>query len=471
MFAYGSQVNPSLLRQDFSPILQAAQAQAQGIQQAAAIKAQSLAQFGSIAAKGIETYVQKQEQKKQENATIDSIAGIFKKNPSLAKNLELPVDENGEYDKGAIKAYVKSSGGFAQALQGTIALDQYSRNRQQQEQEDKLRAMKIDEMNRQMAGRDALNQALSASPAQRAISAGASFQNLPTGVGAFLPQGPRNTAEFISRAQSSGAPADLWLPQAIQYSQIEENVAKAGTKPELGFATPEEALKKASELAKGRVGVTPTFSVVQGRYYPIFREQEPGAYERETDKLAAQAAQKRLDQFTSDYDNAIAAGTSATMVLEGLDAGKTTGVFQPLVNLFNRLGEAAGIKDLGVVKDELMAKGIAGQQASQVSLLARGLGSVSNADREFYVATTPSITDSTLANRYFAEMAKENEKFAKQDRVLIRQMQDKKVPTQEIVNAIEALRENRNVARDVYRRVVGGGLSANAEQFTREPKK
>jgi hypothetical protein len=153
------------------------------------------------------------------------------------------------------------------------------------------------------------------------------------------------------------------------------------------------------------------------------------------------------------------------MVLEGLDAGKTTGVFQPLVNLFNRLGEAAGIKDLGVVKDELMAKGIAGQQASQVSLLARGLGSVSNADREFYVATTPSITDSTLANKYFAEMAKENEKFAKQDRALIRQMQDKKVPTQEIVNAIEALRESRNVARDVYRRVVGGGLSANAAQF------
>jgi hypothetical protein len=66
MFTFGSQVNPSLLRQDFSPILQAAQAQAQATQQAAAIRAQSLSQFGSTVAKGIETYVQKQEQKKQE---------------------------------------------------------------------------------------------------------------------------------------------------------------------------------------------------------------------------------------------------------------------------------------------------------------------------------------------------------------------------------------------------------------------
>jgi hypothetical protein len=444
MFTFGSQVNPSLLRQDFSPILQAAQAQAQGIQQAAAIKAQSLAQFGSTVAKGIETYAKKEEEKKVTAEGIDFIKSQF---PGIS-------------DKEA-QAGLKAAGGPA-------AYVKFRRDEVASADAARLRKAQLDELDRQTAGREVLNRALSASPAQRAISAGASFESLPTGAGAFLPQGPRNTAEFISRAQSSGAPADLWLPQAIQYSQIEENVAKAGPKPELGFATPEEALKKASELAKGRVGVTPTFSVVQGRYYPIFREQEPGAYERETDKLAAQAAQKRLDQFTSDYDNAIAAGTSATMVLEGLDAGKTTGVFQPLVNLFNRLGEAAGIKDLGVVKDELMAKGIAGQQASQVSLLARGLGSVSNADREFYVATTPSITDSTLANKYFAEMAKENEKFAKQDRALIRQMQDKKVPTQEIVNAIEALRESRNVARDVYRRVVGGGeASPNASKYLR----
>jgi hypothetical protein len=471
MFTFGSQINPSLGRSDFSAILQGGQARAQGIARAGEIQGQSLAQLGAIAAKGIETYVQKQEQKKQQAAATDFVANVFKANPFLSKGFNLPTDKNGEFDKGALKEVINLLGGPVQAVQVTSGLDQMSRARQQQEQEAKMQAMKLSELERQVAGREALNRSLSASPAQRAISAGGSFESLPTGVGAFLPQGPRNTAEFISRAQSSGAPADLWLPQAIQYSQIEENVAKAGPKPELGFATPEEALKKSSELAKGRAGVTPSFNVVQGRYFPIFREQEPGAFERETDKLAAQSAQKRLDKFTSDYDNAIAGGTSATMILEGLNAGKTTGIFRPMVTFLKRVAEGVGVKDLGVAEDELINKGIAGQQATQISLLARGLGSMSNADREFYVATTPSITDSTLANKYFAEMAKENEKFAKQDQALIRQMQNDKVPTQEIVNNIEALRENRNVARDVYRRVVGGGLSANAEQFTREPKK
>jgi hypothetical protein len=467
MFTFGSQVNPSLLRQDFSPILQAAQAQAQATQQAAAIRAQSLAQLGSTVAKGIETYTQNQEKKKQEAAATDMVAGIFKANPFLAKSFNLPTNQNGEFDKGALKEFIKVSGGPGQAVQLASGLEQMSRTRQQQEQDARMQAMKLAELDRQVVGRETLNRALSASPAQQAISAGASFERLPTGAGAFLPQGPRNTAEFISRAQSSGAPTDLWLPQAIQYSQIEENVAKAGPKPEQGFATPEEALKKASELAKGRVGVTPTFSVVQGRYYPTFREQEPGAYEKEADRLAAQAAQKRLEQFTSDYDNAIAAGNSATMILEGLDAGKTTGIFRPMVTFLKRVAEGAGVKDLGVAEDELINKGIAGQQATQISLLARGLGSMSNADREFYVATTPSITDSTLANKYFAEMAKENEKFAKQDRALVREMQRQRppVPTEEIVRTIEELRENRNVARDVYRRVIGGGASSNASKY------
>lgn len=458
MAIIGQGVQAGLGRIDYSPYMQGAVSGAQSI-------AQGLAGLGQNVAKGIEAYTLKQEKKKQEAAATDFVAGIFKKNPELAKGFPMPTDANGELDKGALKEFIKVSGGPGQAVQLASGLEQMSRARQQQEQEAKMQAMKLSELERQVAGREALNRSLSASPAQRAISAGASFESLPTGAGAFLPQGPRNTAEFISRAQSSGAPADLWLPQAIQYSQIEENVAKAGPKPEQGFATPEEAINRAEQLAKGRSGVTPSFSVVQGRYFPIFREQEPGSFEKESDKLKAQSYQKRLDQFTSDYDTAIAAGNSATMILEGLNSGKTTGVFRPLATFLKRVAEGAGIKDLGVAEDELINKGIAGQQASQISLLARGLGAMSNADREFYVATTPSITDSTLANRYFAEMAKENEAFAKQDRALIRQMQRNGVATEEIVRTIEELRENRNVARDVYRRVVGGGASSNASKY------
>jgi len=67
MFTFGSQVNPSLLRQDFSPILQAAQAQARATQQAAAIRAQSLSQLGATASKAIESYAET----KQKNAVLE----------------------------------------------------------------------------------------------------------------------------------------------------------------------------------------------------------------------------------------------------------------------------------------------------------------------------------------------------------------------------------------------------------------
>jgi hypothetical protein len=420
--------------------------------------------------RGIETYVQKQEQRKKEEEATQVVSGIFKANPFLAKSLSLPVDASGQVDKGALKEFVKLSGGAPQAIQLASGLEQMARMREQQEQQAKVEQMKLAEMERQVAGREKLNKALTASPAQLAIDAGASFEKLPTGSGAFLSQAPRNTAEFIERAQRSGAPADLWLPLAIQRSQVEENVAQANErmarKPELGFATPEEALKKSSELAKQYPGMTPSFSVVQGRYYPIFREQEPGAFEKTTDKLAAESAQKRLDQFTSDYDNAVSGATSAKLVIEGLNSGQQTGVFTPFVNFTKRAFKAAGV-DIDVAEAELLQKGLAGFQASQISVLARGLGAMSNADREFYVATAPNITDSTTANRFFAEMALENEKFAKQDRALVRQMQKEKVPTQEIVNTIEALRESRNVARDVYRRVVTKDtqFSENSLQF------
>jgi hypothetical protein len=129
------------LRQDFSPILQAAQAQAQATQQAAAIRAQSLAQLGAVAAKGIETYVQKQEQKKQQAAATDFVANVFKANPFLAKGFNLPTDKNGEFDKGALKEFINVLGGPGQAVQVASGLDQMSRA--QQAQEDQRKAAQV----------------------------------------------------------------------------------------------------------------------------------------------------------------------------------------------------------------------------------------------------------------------------------------------------------------------------------------
>jgi len=141
MFTFGSQINPALGRQDFSAILQGGQARAQGIAQAGAIQGQMLAQIGQTVAQGIQAYAQRQEAKKQEAAATDMVAGIFKANPFLAKGFNLPTDQNGEFDKGALKEFVKVSGGPAQAVQLAQGLDQM--NRAQQAQEDQRKAAQV----------------------------------------------------------------------------------------------------------------------------------------------------------------------------------------------------------------------------------------------------------------------------------------------------------------------------------------
>lgn len=186
MAIIGQGVQAGLGRIDYSPYLQGAAAGAQGI-------AQGVSQFGSAVAKGIDAYAKKEQEKKLTAEAVEFVKSQF---PDIT-------------DKEA-EAGVKAAGGGA-------AYVKYRRDESALADAARLRKAQLDELDRQTAGREILNRALSASPAQRAISAGASFESLPTGVGAFLPQGPRNTAEFISRAQSSGAPADLWLPQAIQY--------------------------------------------------------------------------------------------------------------------------------------------------------------------------------------------------------------------------------------------------------------
>jgi hypothetical protein len=65
------------------------------------------------------------------------VANVFKANPFLAKGLNLPVDQNGEIDKGALKEFVNVLGSPGQAIQVASGLDQMSRAQQAQEEQRK----------------------------------------------------------------------------------------------------------------------------------------------------------------------------------------------------------------------------------------------------------------------------------------------------------------------------------------------
>jgi predicted RNA-binding protein YlxR (DUF448 family) len=144
MFTFGSQINPALGRQDFSAILQGGQARAQGIAQAGVIRGQAMAQMADTLSKAgvqaIGAYVQNKEKKEQEASATNAVANIFKSNPFLAKTLNIPQDPNGDFDKGAVKEFIKVYGP-GQAVQVASALDQM--NRAQQAQEDQRKAAQV----------------------------------------------------------------------------------------------------------------------------------------------------------------------------------------------------------------------------------------------------------------------------------------------------------------------------------------
>jgi hypothetical protein len=433
MAVFGSTINPALGRVDYSPL-------AQGLAQGGQLAAQGLSNFGTSVAQGIQTFLKKQEDKQNEQEGINFIKAQF---PGI-----------GDVEA---KAGLKAAGGPA-------AFVKFKQDMAQNQMAQRVQALQLAEFERTASERSRLAQAMTASPAQTAIMGGTKFEQLPSGTDAFLSTAPKNTSEFIQRAQEAKIDPSIWLPQAIQFSQVEENVGQAKARGANlgGFNTAEEALNEAERLGKGRKGFAPSFTVVQGRYFPAFLGTDPAQFEKTTEKLKAESAQKALDANKASFSSAIAAEQSANMVLKGLEGKAKTGVFAPVFTFAKRILNDAGFPVEGLNEQLILQKGIAGMQASQIQVLARGLGSMSNADREFFVSSFPSITDSEQVNRFFAEMAKENAKFAKEDQKYIRELERANTDIAEINRLLDERRESRSVAQSVYDRVIGAKPTAQA---------
>lgn len=229
MLTYGTQVNPSLLRQDFSPILQAAQAQAQATQQAAQMRAQSMANFGQVVSKGIQDFLKKKEEKDLEQKGVEFIKS------------QIP----GIDDKAAL-AGLKAAGGPA-------AFVKFQQDMAQSRMQQTVQGIQLDELKRGIAEQERLRQALATPSAASAIQAGARFEQLPTGPGAF-DQAPPGTEEFLRRAQTAGVDPARYVQTALQLSQVQENLSKArqldAGKPRVGYPTFEQANKERIRLEK-----------------------------------------------------------------------------------------------------------------------------------------------------------------------------------------------------------------------------
>jgi hypothetical protein len=99
------------------------------------LSAQGIVNLGQGLAQGIQTYVQKQEQKKEEEQATTAIGRILKSNPGLATQLNVPIDEAGDFDRGALRAAIKGAGGPANALKLAATLEELGVQRQARQQQ------------------------------------------------------------------------------------------------------------------------------------------------------------------------------------------------------------------------------------------------------------------------------------------------------------------------------------------------
>lgn len=442
MAVFGQGINPALGRIDYTPYAQGAAMGAQGI-------AQGIAALGQGAAQGVQNYLKRKEEKQQEEAAVSTIGGILKRNPELASQLNLQPDAAGNFDQGALKAAIKGAGGPANTLKLASTLEELGVARQARQQQEQ--AASYAALLRQGGGQVP-------SPVSNQALAQFSPQARMAGEAAFL-QNERQRAELLqTRAVTQKAEAEA---AALRAGKPKGNVYDS---PEAGLAE----IKRLTDAKQFPPGVVPVLKAEGNGYVieTIGAPTPPPGVESTYEQLGAKSAQAALDAYKQSFADAARAGQSGRLVVSALDKGATTGLFAPFKTIgLKILSEAApGIKP-ELFEQELATKGIAALQAYGATGLAKGLGSMSNADREFFVALFPSITDTKQLNRFYALMAAENEKFANEDRKFVRELEEKGVRQDKILRELEARIEGRNVAQSIYEKVTGGGLSPKAQGY------
>lgn len=217
-----------------------------------------------------------------------------------------------------------------------------------------------------------------------------------------------------------------------------------------------ETVNEKGQAIKNTYDITGNLIASRPIERPVLSVEEQIAAERGKTiaKGDVEGAQKRLEGNTAAFNSAIASENAAQIAEKGiLSPTTTTGFGANLASYFKRSLAAAGL-DTGVTEQEFAQKGLAAMQASGIAAVMKGLGSMSDADREFAAKQFPQITDSKRSILFYIEMAKENAKFAREDAALQRSMQKRGIDPVEIANVIDERRQSRNVVQDAYDRAM-----------------
>jgi hypothetical protein len=166
---------------------------------------------------------------------------------------------------------------------------------------------------------------------------------------------------------------------------------------------------------------------------------------------------KYVEVAKQNYADSSAQFETASTINNALKNPKlTTGFLAKASGTFRNLAESLFGGDFGAAEQEIYKKGVSGFGLAGVRALFRGLGAMSDGDRQRGESTQMSITDPKKSIEYYTEVAKLNQERAREDVNTINKLQRQGVNADEIQRQIEELKMNRpSISDQAYETVFG----------------
>jgi hypothetical protein len=385
MAVFGSTINPALGRVDYSPL-------AQGIAQGGMLSAQGISNFGQGVTQGIREFLKRKEEKDLEKQGVEFIKS------------QMP----GIDDKTAL-AGLKAAGGPA-------AFVKFQQDMAQSRMQQTVQGIQLDELKRGIAEQERLRQALATPPAASAIQAGARFEQLPTGRGAFS-QAPSGVEDFISRAQTAGVSPSLYAQPALQLAQVQETLSQARQrdvgKPVIGYPTFEEANKERIRLEKeGAFGenTVGTVKFDNGRFVIESSVKLPRQIPDPELESRVRVGEKGLLADIEAGDQARRLLPQTNRMLSALQGGLTTGKLAPAKAALMSYAKAFGFDvDESQLATAEQFQAYATQQI--LGFFQQTKGGISNKENELFALMGPAFTRTTEGNKLLLGVIRERQKL------------------------------------------------------------
>lgn len=376
MAIIGQNLQAGLGRIDYAPYLQGAMQGVQGTVAGAQGIAQGISAIGQGAAKGIQDYLKKQEEAKQEEEASSMVTRILKTNPGLSSQLGLVPNEKGEFDQGAIKAAIKGAGGPANTIKFAATLEELSN--QQKDRKDQQSAL--------------------------------AYSNLLSQGGGKVPDvvSRETLSQFSDKAKSAGK--SLYLQQEMQQAQLKKTQAEtnvelakartAGASKFMGkiYESPQEAQNAINDMKKAGLflpGQTPTFKAESGGYViETGGSQVPDPEVEARSKIMQKIFEQNIQAGDTARNLAPGINELSNLFKQGLDTNRLTPFKIRALSFAKAVGMTVDEQELSKLEtaETYMAQQILG-------FFQQTKGSVSNKENDLFAMMGANIQKSAETNR------------------------------------------------------------------------